>query len=56
MAKTKQGKRDVQSYTIKGTNKVVQGKPLPAFLIDAVAKIWSLTGPVALWLKWETAC
>jgi hypothetical protein len=36
MAKTKQGKRDVQSYTIKGTNKVVGGKFPPAFLIDAV--------------------
>jgi hypothetical protein len=30
MAKTKQGKRDVDAYTIKGTNKVVRGKPLPA--------------------------
>lgn len=37
MAKTKQGKRDVQSYTIKGTNKVVGGKLPPALLIDAVA-------------------
>ena len=29
MAKTKQGKRDVDAYTIKGTNKVVRGKRLP---------------------------
>jgi hypothetical protein len=25
MAKTKQGKKDVESYTIRGTNKVVRG-------------------------------
>jgi hypothetical protein len=29
MAKTKQGKRDVDAYTIKGTNKVVRGKLPP---------------------------
>ena len=29
MAKTKQGKRDVEAYTIKGTNKVVRGKLPP---------------------------
>jgi len=34
MAKTKQGKRDVDAYTIKGTNKVVRGKPLPARALD----------------------
>jgi hypothetical protein len=26
MAKTKPGKKDLDSYTIKGTNKVVRGK------------------------------
>ena len=30
MAKTKQGKKDVDSYTIRGTNKVVRGNPPPA--------------------------
>jgi hypothetical protein len=29
MAKTKQGKRDVDSYTIRGTTKVVQGTYSP---------------------------
>ena len=34
MAKTKQGKRDIDAYTIKGTNKVVRGKPLPGRALD----------------------
>lgn len=34
MAKTKQGKRDVDAYTIKGTNKVVRGKLLPRRALD----------------------
>jgi hypothetical protein len=29
MAKTKPGKKDLDSYTIKGTNKVVRRKHLP---------------------------
>jgi hypothetical protein len=38
MAKTKQGKRDVDAYTIKGTNKVVRGKPCQSvLLIEPVA-------------------
>jgi hypothetical protein len=41
MAKTKQGKKDVESYTIKGTTKVVRGTGRFS-LSSFPAKIWSL--------------
>jgi len=53
MAKTKQGKHDVDAYTIKGTNKMVRGKRLPRpsraldrcrrALASRVSKIYALT-------------
>lgn len=33
MAKTRPGKRDADSYTIRGTNKVVRGKENNAFYL-----------------------
>lgn len=34
MAKTRPGKRDVDSYTIRGTNKVVKGIARDAYSVD----------------------
>ena len=31
MAKTRPGKKDIDAYTIRGTNKVVRGKPTTDF-------------------------
>ena len=39
MAKTKPGKKDLDSYTIKGTNKVVRGE---VFFFFFVLVVWNL--------------